>query len=69
MNSLQAQENLREVKNRPVTKAFPVMCSDLEQIKTIAVTDARSERIIQTFMPGPLTVILKRREDVPEFVN
>ena len=69
MNSLQAQENLREVKNRPETKAFPVMCSDLEQIKTIAVTDERSEHVIKTFMPGPLTVILKRRDDVPAFVN
>lgn len=69
MNSLQAQENLREVKNRPETKAFPVMCSDKEQIKTIAVVDERAEKIIDTFMPGPLTIILKRRDDVPSFVN
>ena len=69
MNSLQAQENLREVKNRPETKAFPVMCSDKEQIKNIAVVDGRAERIIDAFMPGPLTIILKRREDVPSFVN
>ena len=69
MNSHQAQENLREVKNRPETKAFPVMCSDKEQIKSIAVVDERAERIIDSFMPGPLTIILKRREDVPSFVN
>lgn len=69
MNSLQAQENLREVKNRPETKAFPVMCSDKEQIKTIAEVDERAERIIDAFMPGPLTIILKRRDDVPSFVN
>lgn len=69
MNSLQAQENLREVKNRPETKAFPVMCSDKEQIKSIAEVDKRAERIIDAFMPGPLTIILKRRDDVPSFVN
>ncbi len=69
MNSMQAQENLRRVKNRPSTKAFPIMCSDLAQIKTIAITDERSEKIITSFMPGPLTVILKKKEEVPEFVN
>lgn len=69
MDSLQAQENLREVKNRPAAKAFPVMCSDKGQIKTIAEVDERAERIIDAFMPGPLTVILNRKKEIPEFVN
>lgn len=69
MNSLQAQENLREVKNRPLTKAFPVMCCDEEQIKSIAVVDERSEKLIHAFMPGPVTFILKEKEEVPEYVN
>lgn len=69
MSSLKAQENLREVKNRPLTKAFPVMCSDEEQIKTIAVVDERSEKLIRAFMPGPVTFILKEKESVPAYVN
>ena len=64
-----AQENLRRVKNRPLTKAFPVMCEDLEQIRTIAEVDERTCRIIHTFMPGPLTVVLRKKAGIPGFVN
>lgn len=64
-----AQENLRDLKKRPVTKAFPLMCSDLEQVKGICEISQEEERIIQKFMPGPLTVILKKKSCVPDFVN
>ena len=48
MDSEKAQEHLRDVKNRPLTKAFP---------------------LIRAFMPGPVTLILKKREEVPAYVN
>ena len=67
--SEKAQLALRQVKNRPATKAFPIMCSDLEQVKKIAEVTDREEKIINTFMPGPLTVILKKKEGVPSYIN
>lgn len=67
--SEKAEARLREVKNRPKTKSFPLMCSNLAQIREIAETDERAERIIKAFMPGPVTVILKKRENVPAYVN
>ena len=69
MDSQKAQENLRDVKHRPLTKAFPVMCSDEAQIKQIAEVDERSEKLIHAFMPGPVTFILKKKEEVPAYVN
>lgn len=69
MSSPQAQENLRRVKNRPKTKAFPVMCADEAQIRTIAYVDERAQKLISAFMPGPVTLVLKKKESVPEFVN
>lgn len=69
ISSVQAQENLREVKHRPLTKAFPVMCADEEQIRSIAEVDARAEKLIRAFMPGPVTFILKKKEEVPSYVN
>lgn len=68
-DSMEAQDNLREVKNRPADKAFPIMCADVNQIRMIAETDARSEKLIEAFMPGPVTLILKKKESVPAFVN
>lgn len=67
--SQKAQEHLREVKNRPSTKAFPIMCADQEQIESIAYVDERAEKLLKAFMPGPITLILKRKENVPEYVN
>ncbi|HCK87314.1 MAG TPA: threonylcarbamoyl-AMP synthase [Erysipelotrichaceae bacterium] len=69
MDSEKAQEHLRDVKNRPLTKAFPLMCADAEQIRSIAYTDENSEKLIRAFMPGPVTLILKKREEVPAYVN
>lgn len=69
MDSQKAEHNLREVKNRPAAKSFPLMCSDLEQIRTAAYVDERAEKVIKAFMPGPLTVILKKKENIPAYVN
>lgn len=64
-----AQEKLREVKNRPATKAFPIMCANKKQIQEICYVDQRSEKLIDAFMPGPVTFILKKKEEVPAYVN
>lgn len=69
MNSIQAQENLRGLKHRPETKAFPVMCADLDQVRTIAQVDDRAARIIHALMPGPVTVILPKLPSLPDYVN
>ena len=69
MNSQLAQTRLAKVKNRPARKLFPVMCADLEQVRETAVVDARTERIIDALMPGPLTVVLPTRPDLPRFIT
>lgn len=69
MDSMQAQENLREVKNRPATKAFPIMCADEEQIASVAYITERDHKLIRAFMPGPVTFILMKKENVPGYVN
>lgn len=69
MNSKKAYENLVIAKNRPVTKLFPIMCADEEQIKSIALVDEKAEKLIRAFMPGPVTLILKKRPEIPAYVN
>ncbi len=65
----EAQEKLRDVKKRPETKAFPIMCANEEQIKEICIVDERSKKLIRAFMPGPVTFILKKKDCVAEYVN
>ena len=69
MSSVKAQENLRDVKHRPLTKAFPIMCADEAQIREIAYVDERAQQLIRAFMPGPVTLILNKKEDIPDYVN
>lgn len=69
MNSVKAHDNLITVKNRPCDKPFPIMCADEEQIKSIAIVDEKAEKLIQYFMPGPITLILKKKPEVPDYVN
>ncbi len=69
INSSKAYQNLVKVKNRPSTKSFPVMCSDIEQIKSIAILDDNALKLIKAFMPGPLTLVLNKRPDVLSYIN
>ena len=64
-----AHDKLVAVKSRPENKAFPVMCANMEQIKKIAIVDEKAEKIIKTFMPGPITLVLKKNKELPDFVT
>lgn len=69
INSLKAHDKLISIKHRPITKLLPIMCADEEQIKNIALVDKKAEKLIQAFMPGPITLILKKKAEVPAYVN
>lgn len=69
MNSEKAYDNLMNLKKRPGSKMFPIMCADKEQIKSIAKVDERAEKLIDSLMPGPVTIILNKKDNVPGYVN
>ena len=69
INSKRVYEKLIEIKGRPENKPFPVMCADKKQIEDIAIVDERAKKIIDSFMPGPLTVILKRKDFLENYVT
>ena len=63
MNSIIGHEKLMKIKNRPENKLFPIMCADKKQIEKIAIVDEIAEKLIQAFMPGPITLILKKKNE------
>ena len=69
INSQIAHDKLIDVKKRPINKAFPIMCADEKQIKSIAVVTEREERLIKAFMPGPITLVLKKNKELPNYVT
>lgn len=69
MNSKKAHNKLMIAKNRPYEKLFPIMCANIEQIKSIAILNEQIEQLINQFMPGPITLILKKKDNLPEYIT
>ncbi len=63
-NALNARavEQLYRIKGRELTKPSAVFLGNRENISAVAeVTTAMAERVIEKFLPGPLTVVLNSR--------
>lgn len=69
IKSKKAQEKLKSIKERPASKPFPIMCADIEQIKSISIIDNKSEKIIRELMPGPITIVLRKNSQLAEYIN
>lgn len=66
LNDGGAITRLYEVKERPEQKAIPVLLAGQDQLDLVAAgQDPRAELLAQAFWPGPLTLILPRRPDLP----
>ena len=69
INSKKAYEKLLDIKERPINKAFPIMCLNEEQIREIGIVDKKIEKIISAFMPGPITLILNKRKYIDDYIT
>ena len=65
-----AVEKIFKAKGRPQDNPLIVHISSLEQVKELAVDIPDSfYKLAQKFMPGPLTIILKKSDKVPYVVT
>lgn len=67
--NVSAVKKIYRVKRRPLTLPLPVMVSDLSMMKKVAYITPRAKKIITKFLPGPLTIILKKKQIVPDCVS
>ena len=65
----EAYELLNKVKNRKDNKPYTLMLSDIRDIDNYAYLDEKFLPIVQKFMPGSLTILLKSKENVPSYVT
>jgi len=65
-----AVEKIYKIKSRNISKSLPVLTYSKETAKKIVQFDAFTEKIVDKFWPGPLTIILKiRDEKIKESLN
>ena len=58
-----AVKKIYEIKSREKTKSLPVLASSIEIVKQITIIDEFTEKIVKKYWPGPLTLILKLKDE------
>lgn len=64
-----AYDLLNKIKNRREDKPYTMMLSDVNQISSYAFIDNKYLPIINKYMPGSLTILLKAKANVPNYVT
>lgn len=65
----EAYKKINLIKKRPEDKPYTMMLGDINEIAKYAHLSHRDEIIINEFMPGPLTILLNSKENVPGYVT
>lgn len=65
----EALKRLKDAKGRSETKPIPTMVSSYAQLMQIAEISKQAKRLIKAFMPGALTLVMKKKVCVPDFVT
>jgi len=66
--NLQAVKKVFEVKGRK-NKPLPVLISSMKKALDLAYFTSEALKIVKKYWPGPLTIVLKRRENAPSFLG
>ena len=65
-----AVKKLYEVKKRPYEKPISLLVNSIEMIENIAKDITKLEyELIKNFFPGPLTIILKKKENISNILT
>ncbi len=66
----EAVERLYKIKERPLNKPISLLVSDYEMIeKVVKDINELEYKIMKKFFPGPLTMILNKKDIVPDIVT
>lgn len=60
---------LNNIKRRREDKPYTLMLYDVNEISKYAYIDEKVVDVVRKFMPGPLTILLKSKENVPGYVT
>ena len=68
-DDVEAFKRLSFIKRRPDNKPYTLMLSKVEDIEKFAYLNETSRKIINKFMPGAVTVLLKVKENIPSHIT
>ena len=65
----EAYNLLNKIKRRREDKPYTMMLSKVEDIFKYAEVDERYLKLIKKYMPGPLTILVRSKDNVPAYVT
>ena len=68
-NDLNAYQLLNKIKCRPEDKPYTMMLCSKDEIEKYAYVDDRAKKVIDAFMPGEITILLRSKDTVPGYVT
>ena len=57
----QSIEKIYVAKGRREDKPLPMMCADLQMMEMVAEVDEQARRLVDKYVPGPLTLVLPKK--------
>ncbi len=67
--SVEAVKKVFEVKKRPLSKPLPIAVCDLKMLRRYVYLNDLAEVLVRNFLPGALTIILKKKDVIPDIVT
>ena len=64
-----AVRNIFKIKQRPSKIPLPIAVPSIQAIETVAYINEAARKISKKFLPGSLTVILKKKPSVPKIIT
>lgn len=64
-----ARQKIYAAKGRPAEKPLTLHVANLNQVEQVAKISAAAEKLFKKFCPGPITIILPRQKNLPDFAT
>lgn len=64
-----AVEKVYEVKQRPHEKGLTTIVDSLETAEKHAELSEKEKKVVEKFMPGPLTLVTEKKDSIPDNLN
>jgi len=68
-NNYDAYLRLNKIKHRHEDKPYTMMLGSISEIDKYAFIDEKINKVINKFMPGSITILLKCKDNVPSYVT
>lgn len=66
---LEALNALKKAKGRPDNKPIPLMIGNMDQLREVAYMTLDAKKLIDAFMPGALTLVMKKKKQVSDEIT